>query len=500
MQSLPFDIERLESPIRRYRGHRKSDLKVSSSKRKLEMSPENRAKRVNNAHSSINTASSTSTASTRSNSRVVTSRGDRFIPCRTDFNVDVAHYNLRTKAALAHSNLDTSPAKEEYKRALGAQLFGAGVNQRVLPNSTLFGAGRMRDNSGGVRLLDEQTRSRGAATPQRKCHRTIQRSPLRILDAPEMLEDYYLNLLDWNRNNILAVALNKTVYLWNASTGGITKLHELQTPDSYVSSLKWSAHGDCLAIGTSFADVQLWDVASSTMVRQLGSHQGRVSAASWHGATLATGSRDGNIETHDVRAPQPFINSLDKHTQEVCGLAYSAEGLLASGGNDNLVNIWDPSRSVLPRHTFDHHKAAVKGLAWCPWQSNLLASGGGTADRTLRFWDTTHGACLNHIDTKSQVCSILWSSHYRELVTSHGFSQNQLTVWKYPSMVKVCQLTGHTSRVLHMAMSPDGETVCSASGDETLRFWRIFERRQAGSKEYDQHKATTATLPSVTIR
>lgn len=42
-------------------------------------------------------------------------------------------------------------------------------------------------------------------------------------------------------------------------------------------------------------------------------------------------------------------------------------------------------------------------------------------------------------------------------------------------MTKLTELTGHTSRVLHMATSPDGSTVVSAAGDETLRFWRIFD-------------------------
>jgi hypothetical protein len=43
----------------------------------------------------------------------------------------------------------------------------------------------------------------------------------------------------------------------------------------------------------------------------------------------------------------------------------------------------------------------------------------------------------------------------------------------------VAELTGHTSRVLHMAMSPDGSTVVSAAGDETLRFWKIFDLQVA---------------------
>ena len=40
--------------------------------------------------------------------------------------------------------------------------------------------------------------------------------PERILDAPELVNDYYLNLLDWSADNRLAVALGADVYLWNA--------------------------------------------------------------------------------------------------------------------------------------------------------------------------------------------------------------------------------------------------------------------------------------------
>jgi cell division cycle protein 20 (cofactor of APC complex) len=132
------------------------------------------------------------------------------------------------------------------------------------------------------------------------------------------------------------------------------------------------------------------------------------------------------------------------------------------GANDNALILWDERHlsGDSPRYVLEHHKAAVKALAWCPWQSSLLASGGGTADRHIRFWNTSTGACINSIDTKSQVCSIKWShSEYKELVSSHGYSQNQLIVWRYPSMMKVAELKGHNSRVLHMAQSPDSRTI-----------------------------------------
>jgi cell division cycle protein 20 (cofactor of APC complex) len=84
------------------------------------------------------------------------------------------------------------------------------------------------------------------------------------------------------------------------------------------------------------------------------------------------------------------------------------------------------------------------------------------------------GACLNSIDTESQVCSLLWNPYEKEILSFHGFSRNELCLWKYPSMSKVKELTGHTARVLHMAMSPSGGQVVSAGADETLRFWDVF--------------------------
>ena len=73
-----------------------------------------------------------------------------------------------------------------------------------------------------------------------------------------------------------------------------------------------------------------------------------------------------------------------------------------------------------------------------------------------------------------QVCNLAWSKHASELVSTHGYSQNQILVWKYPSLTQVAKLTGHSYRVLYLAMSPDGESIVTGAGDETLRFWNVF--------------------------
>ena len=121
------------------------------------------------------------------------------------------------------------------------------------------------------------------------------------------------------------------------------------------------------------------------------------------------------------------------------------------------------------------HQAAVKALAWSPHERHLLATGAGTADRTIKFWNTNTGSLLNSIDNGSQVCSLLWNPYDKyEILSSHGYSRNQLTLWKYPNMTKIKDFEGHTSRVLYMVCSPVDGTILSASADETLRFWDVF--------------------------
>lgn len=54
---------------------------------------------------------------------------------------------------------------------------------------------------------------------------------------------------------------------------------------------------------------------------------------------------------------------------------------LASGANDNLAAVWDgymmsSGENSQPLHVIRKHRAAVKALGWCPWQSHILATGG----------------------------------------------------------------------------------------------------------------------------
>ena len=300
--------------------------------------------------------------------------------------------------------------------------------------------------------------------------RRVLTAPERVLDAPGLVDDYYLNLLDWSSGNQVAIGLERSVYVWSAESGTVSCLLETAA-DTYVSSVKWSGDGAYVGVGLGSGEVQIWDVEEGTKLRSMHGHDTRVGVMGWNKHILSTGARSGLVYNHDVRIAQHKVAELVSHTSEVCGLDWRADGAqLATGGNDNLVSIWDARSLGAPKFQKTNHRAAVKALSWCPWQPNLLATGGGSYDRHIHFWNTTTGARTNSIDTGSQVTSLRWSNHYKEIVSSSGFPDNSLSIWSYPTLVRNVEIPAHETRVLHSCLSPDGQMLATAGKSVTFSF------------------------------
>ena len=328
--------------------------------------------------------------------------------------------------------------------------------------------------------------------------RVIKQVPEKILDAPDIIDDYYLNLMDWSQINTISIALNQTVFLLNNMTGSVTKL--ISHPDAQITSVNFMPTGHCIGVGYSNNLLEIWDITKNQQLRTLFGHRNRVSSLSWNQHILSSGSKDTEIINHDVRVAQNLISKYLGHSQEVCGLRWSPDGLqLASGSNDNNLIIWDPLMNTMRARLTDH-KAAVKALSWCPWQRGVLASGGGTADKCIKIWSTDTGKLMRDHKTDSQVSALVWNRYEKEILSAHGFENNQLCLWKFPGMKKICELKGHVNRVLQMCESPDGELVATAGADETLMIWRVFERKAKKEENYFDKKPVVLKSTNLNMR
>lgn len=86
----------------------------------------------------------------------------------------------------------------------------------------------------------------------RKPARKISKIPFKVLDAPELQDDFYLNLVDWSAGNLLSVGLGSCVYLWSACTSQVrggtynTFIYSGSYKEEFLLSLKGKQHSLCL--------------------------------------------------------------------------------------------------------------------------------------------------------------------------------------------------------------------------------------------------------------
>lgn len=309
----------------------------------------------------------------------------------------------------------------------------------------------------------------------------INKEPFKVLDAPSFKDDFYLHLLDWSDKNLLAVGLSRELYLWD-SQKSTSQLSYSSDCDTYISSVKWIEGSDSLLIGTSQGKILLWDIVKRKVFQEFLGHNKRIGViASKNANFFSTGSQDNCIINYDTRQKKS-VSTYDLHTQEVCGLKWSCEGnYLASGGNDNKLIIWSQHKDTYLKK-FSQHKSAIKALDWSPHRYGLLASGGGTQDRSIKFWNISNLSLVESIETNSQVCNLKFDPFSNKIITTHGFSENLSVIWNYPNLEIVEILKGHRERVIYLACSPDGKNIATGAGDETIRLWKINKDEQPSQK------------------
>ncbi|KAH7366905.1 WD40-repeat-containing domain protein [Plectosphaerella cucumerina] len=334
---------------------------------------------------------------------------------------------------------------------------------------------------------------RGQATK-----RSISPIPFRCLDAIGMRDDYYCSALAYAPNlNVLAVGMGSLLYLWSERTG-----YELLSSSgfgSWITSASFSSLNGgkaILAFGQSNGKIGLTTTDRDTRFQL--QHTLPINC------DLLVGNQQGGVHYYIVEWPERWEVSRDSwpgtttlvaniavHTAQICALVWSPNGReFATGGDDDLCCLFDTEKA---RHCW-MHRAAIKAIAFCPWQDGLLATGGGSNDQCVHFFHTRTGTTLATINVGAQVTSLVWSTTRREIAVTFGYAQPEhsfrIAVYEWPSCEQVgaihweggpralCAVSYPSPAAEHQACVPnqyrDGSIVV-ASSDEMIRFHELWK-------------------------
>ncbi|KAK9481246.1 WD40-repeat-containing domain protein [Lipomyces japonicus] len=349
-------------------------------------------------------------------------------------------------------------------------------------------------------------------------NRLISYAPFRVLDAPGLRDDFYTNLLSWScTTNDLTVGLGSEVYVWQESTGALL-VPEWNT--SPVACVSFAPDGHTLVIGRMDGTISCWHVPTNKSVADY-YHTAGLCCITWRPQPDAmlipdnyefyVGDESGeilrfrlacsiSIATGGEANRLQLLQKVRGHSQQICGIAFNPSGTqMAVGANDNTCTVWNMAAASgpenAPKYRWDH-RAAVKAIAYCPWfKLNLIhiaaveyflllikkkKLGGGSNDRTVRFWHTNSGSLVHSFNTNAQVTSIIWARSRKEIAITFGYANPdhpiRIALYSYPACKPLIQIPWQEeTRCLYAVSSPAGGKICAAASDETVRFYDFWQ-------------------------
>ena len=295
-------------------------------------------------------------------------------------------------------------------------------------------------------------------------------------------------------SSLVVGSTDRTIQLWTLGPGDPTR-RTFAGHTGPVTWLSFDANGETL-VSQSIDDrtMRCWDTRGEPWDAELDARGGHVQSACYSadGATLAVAGTNPGVQLWDV-ASRTLVRTLatDSPAQSV---SVSARGVLAAGLRDGSILLWDLG-SGSQRGALREHRSSVNSIAFSPDGSRLAST---SQDGTLRVWDAVTGRCLTTSPDAREPLSRVCFSPDGRLIAAGGKKSNDLAppgsdranlvhVWNAATGTLLFSLAGHAAPVRTVCFAPDGRTLASGSDDQTVRIWDVAARRCVAALDGHRH-------------
>lgn len=233
-------------------------------------------------------------------------------------------------------------------------------------------------------------------------------------------------------------------------------------------------------------------------VRTFKGHTKEVRAIAFNadGTLLATGGNDQTVRIWDTSTGKELHTLKADERLRVEAVAFSSDGkLLASAGWDATVRLWDPSTGKLETkfEAGDPNNDTVRGIAISPDGKNLIAVGmlvPAGDNEPIRIFDVASGKRERTLDSKitNGLSSVAFTPDGKVFATNNYYEGPQL--WDFATG-RALKRFKHPS-VEQVVFSRDGKVLASVADDEVIRLWDV-----PGAKELRTLRAKGSTVWAV---
>lgn len=285
---------------------------------------------------------------------------------------------------------------------------------------------------------------------------------------------------------------DKSVKIWDAALG--KALLTLPPFPDEVNNVTFSPDGRFLAASSKGKLARIWDVAGKKALLDLPvNSEVNWTAFNRTGSEVVTGDESGYVLLWELKAGVA-PRTLGSHLRSVSTVAISPDGkLIASGGDDAMINLWDPaiegSNSLTkPVNTLKGHTLNILAIAFSPSGGELASA---SLDGTVRLWDLKSGSTIRTIQGHSNaVTDLSFSPDGKSLATASW--DRTVKIWDLASGHEKQTFT-FNSAINGVAFSPDGKTLAAAS-DEPVPWLYILDQERLMEQARNRMRGLERTL------
>ena len=290
---------------------------------------------------------------------------------------------------------------------------------------------------------------------------------------------------------------DQTINLWRR--GEEDKVITFSNSTQQVNSVAFSPDGKLLAYSTLQwvvpCRVMLADVVTGTVIGPLMEHhEGAFSVAfSPDGRLVASGGRDDLVQLWDV-AERKSVATFKDHSNDVNSVIFSPDGrFVISGCDDNTIRFWDIEQKECT--------AVIQGNGWhyslviTPDGTELAA---GVTDGTIRFWNMDTKQLVRTITTHGKKVTS-WALSPDGKLAASASHEREIILYSVAAGKSIGALKGHLGEVRALAFTPDGSLLASGSVDNTIKFWNMTEIRAYIDSASDKGESIPSFSPIITF-